>query len=89
MERAIILSTDGVIQSYHLPPNLQNRDTGGVCGTENKFKDNIINMEREIILDELKRSRGNMAKAARTLGITERMMGIRVAKYGIDPIRFK
>jgi len=89
MERAIILSTDGVIQSYHLPPNLQNRDTGGVCGTENKFKDIIINMEREIILDELKRSRGNMAKAARTLGITERMMGIRVAKYGIDPIRFK
>jgi Nif-specific regulatory protein len=89
MERAIILCNDGVIQGYHLPPNLQKSDTGEARSTETKFKDIIVNMEREIILDELKRSRGNMAKAARVLGMTERMIGIRVAKYGIDPIRFK
>ena len=46
-------------------------------------------MEREIIIDELKRSRGNMAKAARSLGITERIMGLRVAKLGIDPAQFR
>ena len=36
-----------------------------------------------------KRCRGNMAKAARKLGITERMVGLRVAKYGIDLGQFK
>ncbi|MCX5806468.1 MAG: sigma 54-interacting transcriptional regulator [Proteobacteria bacterium] len=89
IERAIILCTDGVIQSYHLPPNLQKSDIGELEGTNGTFREIIVNMEREIILDELKRSRGNMAKAARVLGITERMIGIRVAKYGIDPTQFK
>jgi Nif-specific regulatory protein len=46
-------------------------------------------MEREVIVEELKRTRGNMARAARSLGITERMMGIRVEKYKIDTARFK
>ena len=36
------------------------------------------------MLDTLKERGGNMAAAARTLGITERVMGLRVAKYGID-----
>jgi Nif-specific regulatory protein len=89
IERAIILCTDGVIQGYHLPPNLQKSDIGGLQGKEGTFREIIVNMEREIIIDELKQSRGNMAKAARVLGITERMIGIRVAKYGIDPTQFK
>ncbi len=89
MERAIILCADGVIQSYHLPPNLQKSDIGGLQGKEGTFREIIVNMEREIIIDELKKSRGNMAKAARVLGITERMIGIRMAKYMIDPTQFK
>jgi len=40
-------------------------------------------------MDALKSARGNTAKAARALGITERQMGLRVKKYGIDPKRFK
>ena len=44
----------------------------------------MTGMEREIIAEELKRSRGNLAKAARALGMTERMIGLRVAKYGIE-----
>jgi Nif-specific regulatory protein len=49
----------------------------------------MAKLEKDIIAEELRRSRGNMARAARTLGITERMMGLRVAKYEIDPTRFK
>jgi len=30
-----------------------------------------------------------MAKTARALGISERMVGLRTAKYGIDPRHFK
>jgi Nif-specific regulatory protein len=46
-------------------------------------------MERDVIVEELKRARGNMAQAARSLGITERMIGLRVVKYKIDTTRFK
>ncbi len=89
IERAIILCTDGVIQSYHLPPNLQGAEAPGHHEKGGTFKETVINMEREIIIDGLRRSRGNMAKAARALGISERMMGLRVAKYAIDPTLFK
>jgi Nif-specific regulatory protein len=89
IERAAILSTDGVIHSYHLPPNLQRSETENVPLGSGGFKDMMTNMERGIIVEELKRSRGSMAKAARALGMTERMMGLRVARYGIEPSRFK
>ncbi len=89
IERAIILCTDGVIHSYHLPPNLQGGGPDGPGKTAAGFRGIMANMEREIIIEELERTGGNMAKAARTLGITERMIGLRVARYGIDPGRFK
>jgi len=41
-------------------------------------------LERDLILAALRESRGNKAKAARALGITERLMGIRVKRLGID-----
>ena len=89
IERAIILSTDGVIQAGHLPPNLQTKETGGQSKPAGTFKDIIMNMEREIISEELRRTRGNMAKAARELGLTERIIGLKVAKYNIDPAQYK
>jgi len=88
IERAIILCSDGHIRSHHLPPNLQTADAAARdhSGT---FKGLMAGMEKEIIIDELRRARGNMAKTARALGITERRIGLRVAKYGIDPGQFR
>jgi Nif-specific regulatory protein len=88
IERAVILSTDGVIHSYHLPPSLQTAGASGE-GTAGALKDMISNIEKEVIIEELKRSQGNMSRAARALGITERIMGLRVEKFGIDLKRFK
>ncbi|MPM97076.1 hypothetical protein SDC9_144249 [bioreactor metagenome] len=42
-------------------------------------------VEREMIVEELKRSGGNMTKAAKNLGGSERIMGFRVTKYKLDP----
>ncbi len=92
IERAIILSNDGIIHSYILPVNMQNmqhHNGDKSNSTGNYFKDTLAGLERGIIIEELKRSRGNMAEAARSLGITERMIGIRVAKYNIDPGKFR
>jgi Nif-specific regulatory protein len=88
IERAVILSSDGVIHSYNLPPSLQTSTTGGTVKGSN-LDDTLANIEKEIIVEELKRSKGNMAKTARILGISERIMGLRVEKYGIEPRRFK
>jgi len=88
IERAVILCADGNIRSHHLPPNIQTVDVSA-RDLPKTFKGTMTGMAKEIIIDELKRSRGNMAEAAHALGITERMIGLRIAKYGIDPGRFK
>jgi transcriptional regulator with GAF, ATPase, and Fis domain len=47
------------------------------------LKDKIKELEREEILKALKECGWVMAKAARMLGITERMIGYKITKYGI------
>ena len=88
IERAVLISNDDVIHGHHLPPTLQTAEATGTQPTGNLLA-TMENIEREMILDALKSSRGNMAKAARTLGISERLMGLRVAKHGIDYRRFR
>ena len=88
IERAVILSNDDVIHGHHLPPTLQTAEATGT-GHRGTLQATLENVERELIVDALKSSRGNKAKAARALGITERLMGLRVKRYGIDPRRFR
>lgn len=88
IERAVILSNDDVIHGHHLPPTLQTAEATGTTSGGN-FQETLNNLERELILDALKSSRGNQTKAAHTLGLTERLMGLRVKKYKIDPKRFR
>jgi Nif-specific regulatory protein len=40
--------------------------------------------EKDLILDALKTTRGNRAKAAKMLSTTERIIGYKVKKYGLD-----
>ena len=87
IERAVLLANQDVIQAHHLPPTLQMpRPTAPGGGTLQSILDNI---ERDLIIDALKASRGNKAKAARALGLSERLMGLRVNKHGIDSKRFR
>jgi Nif-specific regulatory protein len=87
IERAVILSSDGVIHSHQLPPSLQTAEESNTPPT-GKLPAALEALEREMICDALKSSNGNMAKAARLLGITERLIGIRIKAYSIDPNRF-
>ena len=47
------------------------------------LKDRVRDLEIETIMKALAESGWIMAKAARKLGITERMIGYKVKKYGI------
>ena len=84
IERATLLATDNVIHGYHLPPTLQVPGETPASG-RSSLQAAIDGFEREIIIEALKAHRGNMAAAARQLGITERIMGLRAKKYQIDP----
>ena len=53
------------------------------------LKDAVAAYERDLILDALKTTRGNRAKAARLLDTTERILNYKVQGYGIDVRRFK
>ena len=88
IERAVILSNDGIVHGYHLPPSLQ---TGEKADEDRKrsLDEMISKFEEELIIDELKSSSGNIALAARSLSVSERVMGLRIAKYGIDVSLYK
>jgi Nif-specific regulatory protein len=88
IERAVLLTNEGVIRGHHLPPSLQIAESVGVEAA-NSMRTVLESMERELILDALKASKGNMAKAARELGLTERVMGLRAKKYNLDPRKFR
>ena len=83
IERAVILSTDMVIHSYHMPPSLQSAQSTHTEPTTT-LDAALSRLEKELIIEVLKITNGNMAAAARQLGITERQIGLRIHHYGID-----
>ncbi len=81
IERAVLLADGKVIHARLLPPSLQmakidDRRSG-------PLNVQLAVLEKELIVDALKMNKGNRAAAARQLGLTERIMGLRVEKYGL------
>ena len=88
VERAVLLSDDDVIHGHHLPPTLQTAEASGTV-PRGTLRATLVRVEKELLVEALKSSRGNMAAAAESLGVTERIMGLRVHKYGIQSRRFR
>jgi Nif-specific regulatory protein len=84
VERAVLLCTDRVIHSHHLPPTLQTGEQSGTIPSLS-FEGAIRNYEKELIIDALKNSGGNMAEAARLLRTSERVVSYTVRKLRINP----
>jgi len=88
IERAVLLSKDDVIHGYHLPPSLQSAQSSNTT-FDSSLEHALDALEFELIADALKNTRGNRAQAARSLGISERIMGLRIEKYKIDSDKYK
>ena len=88
IERAVVLSTDAVIHAYHLPPSLQSAESTGT-GPVSSLDASLSRLERELLVEALKMSRGNAAEAGRRLGLSERRMGLALRRYGLDWRRFR
>ena len=83
IERAVLLCEEGVVHSYHLPPTLQTGKESDTVPTLS-LEDAIANLEREMIIDSLKNTRGNITVAAKILQTTVRKFAYKAQKYGID-----
>ena len=88
MERAVLLCDDQVIHSYNLPPTLQTAEDTGTHQSQS-LGDAVERFERELLIDALKSSRGNMRQAARNLETTERIFGYKVKKYNVNPKQYR
>jgi Nif-specific regulatory protein len=87
-ERAVIMSSDGVIHAYNLPPSLQSAESTGT-GPSTTLDGALARLEKELVLEALKMERGNAAAAARRLAVTERRIGLSLRRFGIDWRRFR
>jgi Nif-specific regulatory protein len=85
---AVLVCDGGVIHPHHLPPTLQTADASDTAGHV-PLEKAVATYEKDLIQDALKSARGNRARAARLLGLTERIIGYKVRKHQIDWRRFR
>jgi len=83
IERAVLLCEEGAIHSYHLPPTLQ---TGKESDTlpALSLEEAVDALEKELIIDALKNTRGNITLAADILKTTVRKFAYKAKKLGIN-----
>ncbi len=86
IEYAVLMGkADGVIHGHDLPPTLQAPVAIAATGSnQHTLKARVAMLERDLIVDALKRQKGTISAAARELGITERMVRYKIQKLDID-----
>jgi Nif-specific regulatory protein len=87
VERAVLVCEEEVIRTYHLPPTLQTAESSST-EINLSFGEAVGKFEQELLVDALKKSRGNMLQAARDLRVSYRIVNYKVKKYGLDVKRF-
>jgi Nif-specific regulatory protein len=92
IERSVLTASDEVIHGYNLPPSLQTGDethTALLSQDGAELSTMVESYEKEIIIDALKKHRGNAAASARYLNTTQRIINYRIKKLGIRPENYK
>jgi Nif-specific regulatory protein len=88
MERAVLISDENTIKALHLPPTLQSSDTVS-ADSRMSLAMSIENFERELIIDALKKNKGNQTRAAKYLDTSLRIINYKIHNYTIDPKQYK
>ncbi len=84
IERAVLLSTDGVIRAHLLPPSLQMKAVESRGKKRGKLEQLVASYEIDLIVEALKDAEGNQTKAAMLLETTKRVIQYKIQKYNID-----
>jgi DNA-binding NtrC family response regulator len=89
LERAAILSPDGVIRVEDLPPHVQGAAGQGAAGAiaarPKAFRDELWRHEEQVLADALARAKGNKALAAALLGIHRKQLYRLLARHPAAP----
>jgi Nif-specific regulatory protein len=86
IERAVVVCAGDAIHGRHLPPTLQAPDAA--VGAPGSLVVLVAQLERDLIQDALKTTRGNVLRASQLLSTTERIFRYKLRKHGVDPRRF-
>jgi Nif-specific regulatory protein len=87
IERAVVVCDGFVIQEQHLPAPIRQPEPARVApapGPKPTLREAVAALELRMLREALTEARGNCARAARDLGITERVVRYKAAQYGID-----
>ena len=86
VERAAVMSDDGMIEAHHLPEDVRGYYTDEASIETNSFSlnDQLRSIEKNMILGALKKAQGVQVKAAEILGINPRSLMHRIKKHNID-----
>ncbi|HET9949916.1 MAG TPA: helix-turn-helix domain-containing protein, partial [Longimicrobiales bacterium] len=88
IERAVLVSTGGVIHGHDLTATLQTAQGSGTLPAAS-LEHQVSEYEKDLILDALKTARGNQTEAARILQTTPRIIGYKIKKYGLEPRQYR
>ncbi len=83
IERAVLMCNEGAVHSYHLPPSLQTGH-GSKTLSHLSLEEAVQNLEKEMIMDALKNTRGNVKNAAGLLHTTVRKFSYKAEKLEIN-----
>ncbi len=91
MERAVLLlGTRNLILPQHLPPAMHVFAGSSPETRQNRrrstatLQEHLDELEKACIVDAMEDCCGQIAKAAEALGLTQRILGLRLKKYGIN-----
>jgi len=86
IERAVVVCDGPVIEERHLPETIRGSSRGAETRASS-LAGAVEQLERRMIEEALRESRGNLARASRVLDTTERVLRYKVAKYRLGPPR--
>jgi Nif-specific regulatory protein len=86
IERAVVSCAGTVVEESHLPKAARGDERTSVSPRPT-LPQAVEQLERQMIADALRESQGNLARASRKLGTTERVLVYKVDKYGLRTLR--
>jgi DNA-binding NtrC family response regulator len=88
IERSVLITDGDVLTSKFLPGHITKQvgddRPATAARVDMDLGETMRNVERQLIVDALERSDGVQRKAARLLGVTERVLWYKIKKHSID-----
>ena len=88
IHRAVILAEGSVVHVYDLPLGLQQVETPAATQPTG-LEARLASIEYSMLVEALRRCHGNTSKAAESLGLTRRSMGLRMRKFNLTFRQFR